>query len=350
MEQVTIIIPVYHPEKQLLERAIRSVLEQTWDNIVLLLVVDDCETDMDDYENLLQRKKGTLATTAVTENDVKRSVKILHTSGSIGVAAARNVGLAAAEGTWVCFLDQDDYYDLTFVEALVHSAKSQKKEMAMVGFALVDMEDRVIGGYPRKESSYSGEWLYWSTCAIWNRIYKRAALNVHGIRFPEGCYTEDMLFVLQCNECMSYGNVVEEKLYYNYQNPHSTSRSGEFNKLSLDQMPWGQLMKIASKRKRDKDPYAVGFIMNEVVLLTCILSRRSEQITCREAEKKARELFLDLCSSMSGKELRAAVRHYIRNAELNSVMKILIYGYMLASFHNTEELYGKFVRKALSLH
>lgn len=349
MEQVTVIIPVYHPEKLLLERAVRSVLEQTWNNIELLLVIDDRETDMSVYEDLLRRESRTLVTPAAPENHFERTVNVLHTSGSTGVAAARNFGLANARGMWICFLDQDDYYDLTFVEVLVHSAKSQEKEMMMTGFSLVDEESSVIRRYPRKRNSADGEWLYWSTCAIWNRIYKREALEKYGIRFPEGCYTEDMLFVLQCNESMSYGNVIEEQLYYNYQNPRSTSRSSGFNRLSLDQMPWRQLEIIAAERNRDKDRYAVGFILNEIVLLTYVLSRRSEQKICHEAEKKARKLFLKLCGSMSEKTLREIVRHYTWNAELNFGMKMLIYGYMVASFHNAEALYGKVVRKLLNL-
>lgn len=89
--RVSVIIPTYN-RAEMLERAIKSVLKQTYRNFELI-VVDDGSTD--DTSNLLNRYRTKL-----------RSYSKLHS----GVSSARNFGLEKGEGAWVAFLDSDDYW------------------------------------------------------------------------------------------------------------------------------------------------------------------------------------------------------------------------------------------------
>lgn len=90
---VSVVMPTRN-RAALLERAVKSVLDQTfrdWE----LIIIDDASTD---------------ATAAVVSEYCSRDARVrMHTlTTSRGGAAARNAGIAAARGAWIAFLDDDD--------------------------------------------------------------------------------------------------------------------------------------------------------------------------------------------------------------------------------------------------
>ena len=89
--KVSVIIPTYNREATL-ERAVKSVLSQTHKNLELI-IIDDGSTDN-------------------THTIIKKYSKKLRFFSQLhgGVSAARNLGLEKSEGTWVAFLDSDDYW------------------------------------------------------------------------------------------------------------------------------------------------------------------------------------------------------------------------------------------------
>ncbi|MCK9485051.1 MAG: glycosyltransferase [Candidatus Marinimicrobia bacterium] len=89
--KISVIIPTYNREASL-GRAIESVLNQTYRNFELI-VIDDGSTD--DTSRIIRKHKKRI-----------RYYSQLHS----GVSSARNLGLEKSEGTWVAFLDSDDYW------------------------------------------------------------------------------------------------------------------------------------------------------------------------------------------------------------------------------------------------
>lgn len=87
---ISVIIPLYNSEKYIAE-CIKSVLEQSWSNVEVI-VVDDGSTD-----NSLAVAKGFEA----------ENVKVLSQQNN-GASAARNKGLQEATGDYIQFLDADD--------------------------------------------------------------------------------------------------------------------------------------------------------------------------------------------------------------------------------------------------
>jgi glycosyltransferase involved in cell wall biosynthesis len=86
---ISVIIPAYNT-KLTIERAIKSVLSQTYQDYEII-VVDDGSTDK----------------TAECIRHFDSTIKYLHQENQ-GVSAARNAGVAAADGKWIAFLDADD--------------------------------------------------------------------------------------------------------------------------------------------------------------------------------------------------------------------------------------------------
>ena len=95
---------------QLLQRAARSVLRQSYSNIELI-IVDDYSSD---GTNIFLEK--------LTQRDSR--VKIIQNREKIGACASRNKAVAAAMGKYITGLDDDDYFlrnrVMTFVEAYTH--------------------------------------------------------------------------------------------------------------------------------------------------------------------------------------------------------------------------------------
>lgn len=91
MEKVSVIIPTYNREGTIL-RAVESVLNQTYQNLEVL-VVDDGSTDR------------TVELVAAIEDD---RVKCIVLELNSGAANARNVGVEYATGEWIAFQDSDD--------------------------------------------------------------------------------------------------------------------------------------------------------------------------------------------------------------------------------------------------
>jgi glycosyltransferase involved in cell wall biosynthesis len=94
---VSVVIPAFNCER-FIGRAVRSVLGQTYQKLECI-VIDDGSTD---------------GTSAVVERFGERVRLIRQANG--GASAARNAGIAAAQGRYIAFLDSDDYWVATKVE------------------------------------------------------------------------------------------------------------------------------------------------------------------------------------------------------------------------------------------
>jgi glycosyltransferase involved in cell wall biosynthesis len=91
----SIIVPVYNRSK-LVGETLDSILEQSFEEFEVL-VVDDESTD-DSLEVLRDYAKR------------DNRVKVIALSENQGRCAARNAGIKAAKGNWICHLDSDDFY------------------------------------------------------------------------------------------------------------------------------------------------------------------------------------------------------------------------------------------------
>lgn len=88
---VTVVIPtVCRP--LLLQRAIKSVLDQTQSPLEIIVVVDGGDNE----------------TLTVLEGNPAPSMRVICVGEKVGSAEARNIGVRAARGDWIAFLDDDD--------------------------------------------------------------------------------------------------------------------------------------------------------------------------------------------------------------------------------------------------
>lgn len=170
---VSVIIPTYR-RSDMLDRAIKSVLNQTYDNIELLLVNDNIPND--EYSQaLLDRVK-------IYETDDR--FRLILQEKHINGAAARNAGIKEAKGEYIAFLDDDDWWEPEKLEIQVNALSSLSDEWGGVSckYKFVDSSGNVIG----KSSDYIDGNIYIdilnlmtdvTTCSL---LLRRTALDKAG--------------------------------------------------------------------------------------------------------------------------------------------------------------------------
>ncbi|WP_435064310.1 glycosyltransferase family 2 protein [Halobaculum sp. EA56] len=131
--RVTAIVPAYgRPE--FLREAVESVADQTYPNLELV-VVDDHSPDP--VEPAVEA--------AATEGLDRR---VLRHDENRGANAARRTGIDAAEGSILCFLDDDDYWRPSYVERVVEAFERGGPAVGVVtvGVEVVDADGERVGG------------------------------------------------------------------------------------------------------------------------------------------------------------------------------------------------------------
>ena len=118
ISKVSVIIPVYNSEA-FLRQCIQSVIRQTYQNMEVL-IIDDGSTDQ---------------SREVCEQFCRKDGRIrLYRQENKGVSSARNLGLEAAAGEYVFFLDSDDAIHPSLIEAAVCQAEVSKAELSFCSY------------------------------------------------------------------------------------------------------------------------------------------------------------------------------------------------------------------------
>ncbi len=158
MPNVSVIMLTYNRE-MFVRGAIKSVLEQTYDDFELILV-DNGSTD----------SSGKVCD-EMAETDSR--IRVIHKSkGNIG--SGRNAGLRVAKGKYIAFVDDDDYCYPDFLEFLFNLAESEDADIAVCGSYKEEEGQRIPnGGYMFEE-----KYLFNAAEAIekylWRQLYNCA--------------------------------------------------------------------------------------------------------------------------------------------------------------------------------
>ena len=205
---ISIIIPVYKVEKYL-EKCIQSVINQTYENLQIILVddgsPDNCGKICDEYAKKDHR------------------IEVIHKSNG-GLSDARNKGLEIAKGEYIGFVDSDDYIEADMYEVLYNLLKQYNADVSICNFYTVSQgkisiknADNGINEYNRIEilkeilldrniQSYA-----------WNKLYKKELFDE--IKYPIGKKYEDIgttFYLLEkCNKVVVTGK--SEYYYINRQ-------------------------------------------------------------------------------------------------------------------------------------
>ena len=305
---VSVIVTAYNVASYI-ERAVTSVLEQTWRNLEVV-AVDDGSGD----------ETGALLD-AMARRDPR--VRVIHTPNR-GVSAARNEGLRHAKGAFVGFVDGDDAADPLMYEALVRGMLESGADVGVVKYQEVNPAQAA----PSKEGSASfapaalgeepggetgrvdrmlRESILWNRrdailtyvhssmngpeervvfhSAVWSKLFSRRTLKDN--LFPEGTSAEDIPFTTKALCRARRVLYLSEPLYlYTKGREESIMSSGRAQRTLRDEIPAWQTH-LALLRETGEEGLA------EEAELTCfrrLLSYLEEYRRCPETKDEAKEL------------------------------------------------------------
>lgn len=210
---VSLIIPVYKVEAYL-ERCVRSVLAQTYQNLEIILV-DDGSPD----------RCGEICDRFAQEDP---RVRVYHKANS-GVSSARNYGVAHSHGAFVSFIDADDYVAPNYVEYLfdllmkyhadiVCCCMDQTTEnTSAYGINHSIPNEQLLKGKEACQALFGN--LYDILVTVWGKLYKRELVQKYP--FPIGRRYEDEAIICKYYYAADRVAVGNQRLYAYYQNPGS---------------------------------------------------------------------------------------------------------------------------------
>lgn len=189
--KISIIVPVYNAEKSL-ARCVDSILNQEFRDFELILM-DDGSRD----------RSGEICD-GYARADAR--VVVVHKENT-GVSDTRNQAIARARGTFLQFVDSDDWLTADATKLMVRTAEETGCDLVIADFYRVVGEmvsrkgdidaDQVIGreafvGFMMENPAdyYYG--------VLWNKLYRREIVEAHGIRMDAKIsWCEDFLFNLE---------------------------------------------------------------------------------------------------------------------------------------------------------
>lgn len=187
MPRLSVIVTSYNIEA-FIGPCLETVCGQT-ERDLEIIVVDDGSSD---------------ATPRIIEQWARqdpRIVPVLLAENSVGgVATAANAGLDRATGTYVGFVDGDDYCEPTMFAQLLDAAEAYDADLAMCRYLVVDSttgefdepadEHRWVDvDEPFYKLDVDERKRFLQFVAVpWRKLYRREMLEANGIRFPEGDY------------------------------------------------------------------------------------------------------------------------------------------------------------------
>ena len=130
---VSVIIPTYRRPKLVL-RAVTGALAQTLTNIEVIVVVDGPDP----------------ATEAVLAGVDDPRFRVLLLPENVRSAEARNVGVKAAKGEWVAFLDDDDEWMPNKLELQLQAALNSQYSIPLVGSRFINKTEAGETVWPRR--------------------------------------------------------------------------------------------------------------------------------------------------------------------------------------------------------
>ena len=190
----SVIIPCYHSE-EFVGEAIKSVKAQLFRDYELLVM---CESD--DIASI----------EAVRACGVEPVIGDFHSSG-----AARNAGIDRAQGYYILFLDSDDWFMGPDCFGILDQFTRINADILTCGF--VFGERGYTSALGNRGAMYPN---------VWSRVWRKAYLDKHNIRFPDTSRDEDVEFV-QLAFSFQPEHRITDLPFVHYTYPRAGSRMSE---------------------------------------------------------------------------------------------------------------------------
>ncbi len=275
-ELISIIVPVYNVEKYI-ERCMKSLLNQTYKNIEIILI-DDKSKDKS-KEICLEYAKS-------------QKVVLVEHAENKGLSGARNTGISVAKGKYIIFVDSDDYVEPNMIENLYACMKSNHADTVIGGYKKIS-SDKVEVKNPYYGKVYNGtesikryvvermlgnNGIDYLDMSVWRVMFSGDIIREFDLKFPERIYiSEDIIFdfgyYLHSNS-VAMSDDVGYCYCFNSDSLTQSFRPDRFNKLKLQTKRMRELSQEANLGKEADIRIDSYFIGNSIHHIKTMLSER----------------------------------------------------------------------------
>lgn len=260
MPKVSVIVPVYNVEA-FLPACIDSILAQTMKDLSLILIddgsPDNCGAICDSYAARDSR------------------VQVIHQENR-GVSAARNAGLALADGDYICFVDPDDWIAEDFLASLCRAAEDAGAGLAICGFTFCRQDGTTLYQQAVPAGVFSSEQLILSLYGMPNRFHGSMCNKLFSCRILEGlrfdetvAIGEDWLMLYACYCRCEKGVAISACSYYVRTREGSATRSLSADLYVKKLQAYLRLYKAADSHTKTVQRQAALKILD-----TCLINKR----------------------------------------------------------------------------
>lgn len=183
MKKISVIVPIYNVEKYL-GRCIDSILEQNYENVELILINDGSTDNSESIINTYLEKNP-------------NTIKYIKKENS-GLSDTRNVGIEAATGDYIMFIDSDDYIEKNLLNSLkqyideeIEIIKFKAQTVTENGEKIKVMQgpifDVTSGAEAFSKMCFEDELME----TAWLYLYKTELIKQNNFKFAKGLYHED---------------------------------------------------------------------------------------------------------------------------------------------------------------
>lgn len=216
--KISILVPIYNASA-FLERCVRSLFEQTYEDLEFVFVNDGSTDNSIQLLNSLREQFP----------DRTESCVIVNRTINKGISITRNELLQHATGEFISFVDADDYIEKNTIELLVENQKKSGADIESCGFIIEKnngCKKTILRNLSKKTfldeiiTGASGHELY---C----RLFRRNVITENHIQFSTNFnIAEDWLFLIKC---MYYSQTIHNSqlclYHYNCDNQTSLMRT-----------------------------------------------------------------------------------------------------------------------------
>lgn len=281
MKKLSIIVPVYNTAKDgMLNKCMDSLVNQTIENYEII-AVNDASTD-----NSLEILRD-------YEARYKDLVKVLTYDENRHQGGARNLGIDHSRGEWIGFIDSDDWIAPDFYEKMIKKGLDTKADVVGCQYQIVyshdgDQKGDVITIHTNDlvgeldEEKHKAFFMHPGSMVV--KVYRSALIKDNNLRFPENMYYEDNYAGPIWSLYYEHFELVDEPLYYYYQNATSTVHEVSMNKLydrmKACEMIYDELTRIGlfEKYKAELESIFI-FLFFKNTLFSYMLSSKKEGVS-----------------------------------------------------------------------
>lgn len=270
MIKVSVIVPIYGVEK-FIERCARSLMEQTLREVEYIFVNDATP------DNSMEMLTSVLA----CYPDRQDSIKILKHQKNKGLPAARNTGLAVAEGEYVFHWDSDDFAEPDMLEQMYDKAQLCGADIVWSDWFLTFESRERYMHQPSYDTPIEalkamlgGAMKY----NVWNKLVKHSLYVENNIMFPAGYgMGEDMTMMLLFAHARKVAYL--PKAFYHYMKLNTNAFSQTYSDKHLDEL-WHNVCFTESRLKElygDTLEQEISFLKLEAKFPFLLSNNRKKQ-------------------------------------------------------------------------